>query len=706
VRRCFSGLTGALVIALLALAPSAWAGPPGEEHSHAEASAVASPPDAEVNVRGAPYRGTTSHTEVRGLLDGHLHAMAFEFLGGQVHCGRPWHPEGIAKALVDCPDHEPNGEGAVLENTISNGSPVGTHDTDGWPTFKGWPRPRSLTHEMTYHRWVERAWRGGLRVLVELLVENEVLCTVYPLKRTNCNEMDTARRQMSALRELEAYIDARSGGPGTGWFRIVRSPFEARRVINEGKLAVVVGIEVSKLFNCDLSNETPECSKADIDRQLDEVHSWGVRDLELVNKFDNALAGVAMDSGVNGPAVNSGNRYQTGRFWQVETCDGPAHDQTQVTNLGTGRDELLGAGLRAFLPPGVAPVYPSPPHCNVRGLSSLGEHLIRRMIEKKMIVDVDHLSVAARKHALSLLEAERYSGVISSHSWADEPSYPRIYRLGGIVTPSDNRSGDFVREWQNIRRYRSPRHYFGFGFGSDLNGFSSAPARRDGNERNPVRYPFRSIHGTLVDRQRSGTRVFDVNTDGVAHYGLYPDWVEDMRRISGDEIVEELARGAEAYLQMWERAEGVPARHCRSPHVRFTRRGLNNVALGLGTRAQLFRAGQPARRNGQVWRWCVGRQVNRRAKVLAAFTRREQVGLIASTARTHRVAGIRPTDRSARLRGHARPAGRGLFVRRSGRTRILYGVRRGRVRYVGVATHSVAGNRRTLRRYLRLAGLR
>jgi hypothetical protein len=58
----------------------------------------------------------------------------------------------------------------------------------------------------------------------------------------------------------------------------------------------------------------------------------------------------------------------------------------------------------------------------------------------------------------------------------------------------------------------------------------------------------------VLDRQVSGSRVYDINADGVDHYGLYPDWVEDLRVIAGPEIVADLARGAEAYLQMWERA--------------------------------------------------------------------------------------------------------------------------------------------------------
>ena len=59
----------------------------------------------------------------------------------------------------------------------------------------------------------------------------------------------------------------------------------------------------------------------------------------------------------------------------------------------------------------------------------------------------------------------------------------------------------------------------------------------------------------MIDRQHSGTRVYDINTDGVDHYGLYPDWIEDLRKVAGQQIVDDMANGAEAYLQMWARAQ-------------------------------------------------------------------------------------------------------------------------------------------------------
>ena len=80
------------------------------------------------------------------------------------------------------------------------------------------------------------------------------------------------------------------------------------------------------------------------------------------------------------------------------------------------------------------------------------------------------------------------------------------------------------------------RFYFGFGYGSDQNGLSSQPHPREGP--NPVQYPFKSFDGRVTfERQRSGVREFDITKDGVAHYGLFPDWWEDIRRVGGEAAV-------------------------------------------------------------------------------------------------------------------------------------------------------------------------
>ncbi len=573
-------------------------------------------PEIEINVDGPVTGGDNPFQEVRGYFDGHLHMMAFEFLGGRVRCGRPWHPYGVAYALVDCPDHEPGGHGAVLEAVLSGGDPVTGHNTDGWPTFEGWPRHDSLTHEQIYYKWLERAWRGGLRMFTNLLVDNNQLCKLYPLKKNSCNEMDGVRLQAQRIHELERYIDAQNGGPGEGWFRIVTDPFEARRIINEGKLAVVLGIEVSVPLDCGLTIDTPRCDPAQIEAGLDEVYDLGVRQMELTNKFDNAFSGVTGDNGTTGIIVNNGNFFETGRYWRMNTCtedDGHAHDHTQMnlTDDGgvpaeiTGRDALAGGVLSVAGASGLAPLYPQGPHCNELGLSELGEQMIRGMVERGMIFDPDHMSARARTAALDLIEELGHSGIISSHGWADPTIYPRVYENGGVVTPYAGDSETFVKNWREHKEWADDRYYFGFGYGADTNGFGAQGGPRGADAPNPVTYPFTGFGGTTIEQQHSGSRVYDINTDGVAHYGLYPDWIEDLRRQAGDEIVEDLARGSEAYLQMWERSIGVPPDACRDDISDLTPARIRSLDRGMTPETVLWTLGQPKSRTGAKFQYCV-----------------------------------------------------------------------------------------------------
>ena len=157
-------------------------------------------PESGIDIAGNPHGGVTSFQEVRGYVDAHTHGMAFEFLGGEAHCGKPWDRYGAPYALVDCEDHTATGgSGGVLESFLSEDP---NHDPVGWPTFKDWPAPESLTHEGTYYRWMERAWRGGQRLFVNLLVENNKLCEIYPLKRNSCDDMDSIRLQARQMHNL------------------------------------------------------------------------------------------------------------------------------------------------------------------------------------------------------------------------------------------------------------------------------------------------------------------------------------------------------------------------------------------------------------------------------------------------------------------------------------------------------------------------
>jgi hypothetical protein len=141
---------------------------------------------------------------------------------------------------------------------------------------------------------------------------------------------------------------------------------------------------------------------------------------------------------------------------------------------------------------------------------------------------------------------------------------------------------------------------------------------------------------------------------------------------------------------------------CMGRRTRVGSRSIGRAQLGL-TRSRMLRRVRPApvRRGRRVVRWCV---TGTRGRVSAVFSRpgpRGRARLVVSTARRH-TAG-RP-GRVARRFPRARRLSRGVY-RGGPRSRRVFGVRRGRLRFVGVADTRLLRNPKALRRYLRRAGL-
>lgn len=503
-------------------------------------------PDSAINVTGEPFKGTNAQGEVRGFVDAHNHLMSNEAFGGRLICGKTFSELGVADALKDCPEHYPDGSLAIFDFITKGGD--GKHDPNGWPTFKDWPAHDSLTHQQNYYAWVERAWRGGQRVLVNDLVTNGVICSVYFFKDRSCDEMTSIRLQAQKTYEMQAYIDKMFGGPGKGWFRIVTDTAQAREVIEQGKLAVVLGVETSEPFGCKQILDIAQCDRADIDRGLDELHRLGVRSMFLCHKFDNALCGVRFDSGALGTAINVGQFLSTGTFWKTEKCTGPQHDNPIGLAAAPAAQKELPAGV-------TVPAYASDAQCNTRGLTELGEYAVRGMMKRKMMLEIDHMSVKAAGRAFDILESESYPGVISSHSWMDDNWTERLYRLGGFAAQYMNGAEAFSGEAKSKDALRE-KYNVGYGYGTDMNGVGGWPGPRGADTPNPVRYPFRTTDGgSVVDRQTTGQRSWDLNTDGASHVGLVPDWIEDIRLVGGQGVVDDLFRGAESYLDTWGASE-------------------------------------------------------------------------------------------------------------------------------------------------------
>jgi hypothetical protein len=498
-------------------------------------------PEGSPEAYGRNPRSQPNQRPVYGWADAHLHWTGFRLFGSSWHCGRPIHKYGIAYALPDCAQYDQGTNGQVRA-FIDGRIPGQPYDTVGWPTFSYWPGPTRQAEEGTYYTSVERAWMGGLRLATVLFVDNEGLCdamtTRDPAPPGFCNDMNSVRQQNQDLEDFQDYIDAQYKGPGKGFLRIVQNPAQARRVINQGKLAVIKGVELSRILDCGETLESdpePQCTQASVDAGLDELWNLGIRDFFPVHKFDNAFGGTKMDAGTLGPIVNAGNFYKTHHFWNVSQCNGAGEDETQPT-VPVAADVLqLIYNLGFLTPPATVPVYGPPPHCNQRNLTAIGQYLINRMIDRHFIIEVDHMDEVTADTTMDIVEVRHYPGVVNSHGgWSSDPTIARMKAVGGAVGFNKNPTT-------------------GNGLGSDINGLSSQP----GPGSTPISYPFRDRKlGVYFYPEKYGNRTFDFNTDGVATYGEWVDWIEQ-RRVAGDTArVDALFRSAEDYLRMWEAARG------------------------------------------------------------------------------------------------------------------------------------------------------
>ena len=561
------------------------------------AQPVGEPENAENSARLMQLMTGDVNEPVRGYIDAHSHMGSNLYLAGAIP-GDPFHPYGVEHALDACADeHGPNGRLDI----IGGGGKV--HDTTGWPAFNDWPAHDSLGHSAYYYKWLERAHLSGLRMMVVYMVENRVLCqiqkTVNPAgwddASGRCDSMSSVLNQIDAIDDLVAYVDAQNGGPGQGFLAAVTTPAEAREAIAAGKLALLYGVEVSEVLNC---GEQDNCTQSTIDERLATLHDAGVRVMYPVHKFDNHFGGANTRNSAD-ELVHLGQRVSTGHYVETENCD----DHTAEYGGEPVRGFVYDSGIPAVpeLPDGVigdiindaGPVYPEDEEqCNRKGLTADGEYLVNRMIDRGMIIDLDHISTRAAVSIMDIAEARNHSGVVSTHHWmmrgkdgpedtdrSDDPlheTFQRLVRAGGFISPLNKDSDTMIAIMEEYLITHLQADYPGLtpaqllallptlqvsdipgvGLGADMSGLARQAAPKG---KNPG-YPFVNEFGIQFDQQgEADGRQFDLAVDGVAHYGMLADHVAQIRQDTQQQgkpyVYESLMNSAEQYLQMWEAAE-------------------------------------------------------------------------------------------------------------------------------------------------------
>lgn len=373
-----------------------------------------------------------------GYADTHGHINHFLGSGQVTFVMEPFNPLGIGEALNSCAGWHGNGGaldlwGAAVDNQLG-------HNTNGYPNFDYWPTSNSTNHQQVYYKWLERSWLGGQRVFVQQCVNNEtlgkIMNTLPPYKNAPTDDMAVADLQIQNIMDMQDYIDAQCGGPGKGWFRVVTDSEMAREVISDGKMAVFLAMELDTIFGVTqdyiglyeaglISQEACETKLAAIEAQLDKYYTKGVRSIFMLHALNNGFGGVQL---YQGEIFSIMNYLNQGDFYQPEISQNPRVFYKQP---------------KADLPEEAAG------HGNTLGLTKTGEWMVKKLVEKRFIVEVDHMSDKTFNKTLDILWEEKYPGIIASHTrildmfepedeaWEqmDIPRMIKIMQLGGIISP-------------------------------------------------------------------------------------------------------------------------------------------------------------------------------------------------------------------------------------------------------------------------------
>lgn len=350
-------------------------------------------------------------------------------------------PEDTAIFVNECPGAWVHGPGGILDflNPFACIGATFGHQVGGFGEFDGYPRWNNCTGQKVYHEWLKRAFDGGQKLMVMLAVNSEGICNVVPrFAAYGCDDTSAIERQIQGAKDLEAYIDRLDDGQmnGSGWYKIVYTPQQARDAIAGGKMAVVLGVEVAGLFGCKTLAVCTQLAAAGghttvndyVKSELDRLYSLGVRHLFPIHGLNNAFGA----TGTWNDIYFFATRLATGSYPQL-TNDCPAgfrYHYDLIDQLHAASDILafLGAALggnpftiaifNAAIGAILPPLPPPGPNCNAEGLTDEGKFLINLMMDKKMIIDVDHMSARSFDDVLTIAEsiARRYAGIVSSHT--------------------------------------------------------------------------------------------------------------------------------------------------------------------------------------------------------------------------------------------------------------------------------------------------
>ncbi len=436
-----------------------------------------------------------------------------------------------------------------------------------FPNFSQWPKYNSILHQQMWIDWIKRAKEGGLRVMVALAVNSH---TIADAAETGGVNDDLASMNKQLVRMIELF------GRHADFLEIARTSSDLRRIVNAGNLAVILGIEMDNIGNFynpadkKFATYAPNPTDFDIKYEIDRLFVIGVRYIFPIHITNNVFGGTALYNN----DFTIANKYNTGIAFTPEVTDTLSGIKFQLQHPYKAiRQDAVGNLYMSItgpiLPPQIMPDfvdnYPiiqfpgdNKGHRNVLGLTSRGEMAIRYMMKKGMLIDIDHMSEKSATAVLNIATTYNYpvnsghngfrkipgDSKVANENGRTDVQVQQIYNLGGMMGIGH---GSNATNFVNNYRYGSALSgNQPLAIGTDVNGFFPLPG--------PPRTWETITYGSILKKCTTGNKEWDFNIDGMAHYGLLPDYIESCRKagMTTDEQ-NRFFSSAERFAQMWEK---------------------------------------------------------------------------------------------------------------------------------------------------------
>jgi microsomal dipeptidase-like Zn-dependent dipeptidase len=485
-------------------------------------------------------------------------------------------------------------------------NPHGDHPHAGFPNFIHWPNYSSVSHQQMYVDWIRRAYEGGLRILVTLTVNSELMGGIL----SGDGPMDDKSTADLQLDEIRNFVFRHND-----FMELALDAKDMRRIIRSNKMAVIIGMEVDNIGNFNYANVP--ANETTVRTEIQRLFDKGVRYIFPIHLVNNKFGGSAIYStlfNISNKFANSrplpwGTPIPPGLMFNVKKARDPniTYSLKLVDNAPPGSMNAIMAGMRGFfegisqipyppatnMEPGSRFCFPGRLGCidqfkiisslltpdpswdiynsitggqqNQLGLTTLGDFAIKEMMKLGMIIDVDHMSDSAVTNTLQIANRFGYpvasghngmrDGGASENQRSDE-QLSNIRALGGVfgLGISGQTSGEHLSYFRSALRKMSGGAVT---IGSDINGFAITLRPRfttTGKDGNRVIYRT-PAHAGLA-QYTFYNKTWDYNTEGLAHIGLYPDFYQDLKNVGMTQSERQVFfSAADYFVQMWEKCE-------------------------------------------------------------------------------------------------------------------------------------------------------